>query len=378
MTLRIAYLPGDGIGPEVLAVARDVVLATGADVTFVEGAVGWECFADGGDALPAATLALARSCDATLLGAVTSRPDAEVKALGFTRPFRSPIVRLRQELDLHTCLRPVAPLGPQAPGGRGLLDVLIVRENTEGLYSGLDIRPVPAELRQLLDRHAGRAVLAGREDEIALTVRLVSRRAVERVATIAFTEARKRRGRVTLAEKPSVMRASGGLFLEATRDVAARFQDVAFAWENADAVCMRLAQEPARYDVLLAGNLFGDLLSDLACGLASVHGGRGGLGGLPSANVGESHALFEPAHGSAPDIAGRGIANPVAAVLAAAMLLDRAGLAREAGAVRRAVHDLVRDGSVLTPDWNGTSSTADVARALLRRVAAGRPKEPAR
>ncbi|MFG0319232.1 MAG: isocitrate/isopropylmalate family dehydrogenase, partial [Planctomycetota bacterium JB042] len=240
-----------------------------------------------------------------------------------------------------------------------------VRENTEGLYAGLDFRPTPDRLADALGLDA-----ATRGDDVAITARIVTRRAVRRVARAAFALARTRPARrVTLAEKPNVMRATGGLFLEETRAVAAEHPDVAFAWENADAVCARMVREPERYDVLLAGNLFGDLLSDLAAGLA------GGLGLLPSANLGDEAALFEPAHGSAPDIAGRGVANPIAAILAAAMLLDRIGEGAAAASVRRAVDDVVADARTLTPDLGGRASTTQVARAVAAAVSVPETRE---
>jgi len=353
-------------------VARAVVEATGVDVTFVNADVGWECFVRDGAALPESTFEVVRSCDATLLGAITSKPQQEIDELGIRHAYRSPIVELRQRLDLFACLRPVRALG--ASGAE--FDLLVVRENTEGLYAGLDIRPVPAALRSMLDECSGRSVLAHREDETALTVRVVTRHAVERIARTAFDQARLRRGRVTLAEKPNVMRASGGLFLEVTQEVARDYPDVTFNWENADAVCMRMVQEPQRYDVLLAGNLFGDLLSDLAAGMLSdpTHSDRsaglGGLGALPSANLGTDNALFEPAHGSAPDIAGTGRANPVAATLAAAMLLDWAGHTDAAARVRGAVEQLASERTTLTPDWGGTATTQEVGRALTSLVSA--------
>ena len=355
---RIASLAGDGIGPEVVAAARIALDATGVPLVYEDAPVGWACFEECGRALPEETVELARACDATFLGAVTSKPPDEIAEIAEGgASFRSPIVGLRQALDLHTCVRPIRSL---AEGG---LDLVVVRENTEGLYAGLDFHPVPAPVASALGLSVDGA-------EAALTVRLVTRRAVERVARAAFElAARRPRRSLTLAEKPSVMRASGGLFLETVRAVATEYRRVSFAWENADAVCMRLVREPARYDVLLAGNLFGDLLSDLGAGLA------GGLGFLPSANVGDAHALFEPAHGSAPDIAGTGRANPIAAILAGAMLLDHLGERAAARRLERAVEAVVREGRVRTPDIGGRSSTLDVARAIASAVPVleGRP-----
>lgn len=348
----IALLPGDGIGPEVAAAARLVLEATGVPLAFLEGEIGWSCFESTGSALPPATLELVRTCDAALLGAVTSKPPDELDPE--QRGFRSPIVGLRRALDLHTCVRPIRALRPED----GELDLVVVRENTEGLYAGLDFRPVSPALADALGLDE-----RTRGDDVAITGRLVTRRAVRRVAYAAFAIARTRpRRHVTLAEKPNVMRATGGLFLEETRAVAAEHPDVTFAWENADAVCMRMVREPQRYDVLLAGNLFGDMLSDLGAGLA------GGLGLLPSANLGDAAAVFEPAHGSAPDLAGTGRANPIAAILAAAMLLDHLGERAAADAVRRAVQGVVADGETLTEDQGGDASTITVARAIAAGV----------
>ncbi len=260
--------------------------------------------------------------------------------------YRSPILALRRQFDLYANLRPASQL---MPGGRPI-DLLIVRENTEGLYSGRERR----------------------DGDTAIAERVITRHASERIARVAFEQARQRVSasrtiakhpldasrRVTIVHKANVLKLTDGLFRESCLAVARDYPDVQVEEMLVDAAAMWLAKDPARFDVIVTTNLFGDILSDLAAGLA------GGLGVAPSANVGAGRvAVFEPVHGSAPDIAGRGIANPVGAILSAAMLLDHLG-EREAGErVRRAVAQTVAEG-ITTPDLGGRFTTQQVTDAI--------------
>ncbi|HMQ35301.1 MAG TPA: isocitrate/isopropylmalate family dehydrogenase, partial [Chloroflexaceae bacterium] len=266
--LRVCVIPGDGIGPEVLAAAVRALRALAPDAELVEAEAGWAAFERHGDALPPATLEAARAADATLFGAVAS-PNHAVPG------YSSPIVRLRRELDLYANIRPT-----QGPG----VNLVIVRENTEGLYAGRE-----------------RSEDGG---DTAIAERVITRRASTRIARAACELAGRRAaelgrpGRVTVVHKANVLRVSDGLFREAALAVARDYPDLAVEELLVDVAAMRLAQEPARFDVVVTTNLFGDILSDVAC----IHGG--GLGLAASANLGDGRGLFEPVHGAAPDIAG--------------------------------------------------------------------------
>jgi len=330
MPRRICVIEGDGIGQEVIPAAVEVLRATGVDLAFASAEAGFDCFLRRGVALPAETLALAKECAATLFGA-TQSPSGKVEG------YRSPILELRRELDLYANLRPTRslPIAASRPG----IDLLIVRENTECLY-----------------------VRRERSDgETAVAERIITRRASARIMRTACELARGRRRRVTIVHKANVLVETDGLFRRAALEAAREFPDVTVDELLVDTAAMRLVQAPEAFDVLVTTNLFGDILSDEAAGLV------GGLGLAASANVGEGRGLFEPVHGSAPDIAGRGVANPLAAILAGALLLDFLGERETAERVHAAVWSTLADGP-RTPDLGGNASTADVTRAVVERL----------
>lgn len=330
--LRICVIPGDGIGREVIPAAVEVLQATGLAFEAVYAQAGWECFQQHGTALPEATVELAAQSDAILFGAVSS-PSHKVEG------YSSPIVGLRRRLDLFANLRPAHswPISTSRPG----VDLLIVRENTEGLY-------VKRERR---------------EGDVAVAERVISRAGSARVTEVACRWAMRRRKRLTIVHKANVLSETCGLFRETALAVAARYPELTVEEMLVDTAALRLVTHPEAFDVLVTTNLFGDILSDEAAGLV------GGLGLAPSANVGagRSPALFEPVHGSAPDIAGRGIANPVAAILAAAMLLDHLEEGERAARVYAAVEWVMRHGPH-TPDMGGEASTAQVTEAIKRQI----------
>lgn len=330
MPRRICVIDGDGIGQEVIPAAVAVLQATGVDLAFVPAEAGFGCFLRRGAALPAETLTLARECAATLFGA-TQSPSGKIEG------YRSPILDLRRELDLYANLRPTRSL--PIPASRPGVDLLIVRENTECLY-----------------------VRRERSDgETAVAERVITRRASERIMRTACALARGRRRRVTIVHKANVLVETDGLFRRAALEAARGFPDVEVDEMLVDTTAMRLVQAPETFDVLVTTNLFGDILSDEAAGLV------GGLGLAASANVGETHGLFEPVHGSAPDIAGRGVANPLAAILAGALLLDFLGEREAAERVRAAVWSTLADGP-RTADLGGNASTTDVTRAVIEQL----------
>jgi 3-isopropylmalate dehydrogenase len=313
---ELACIPGDGIGPEVVAEARKAVDAAAARFGFGVGWVDLDLGADRwlrtGEALPDAALKELRAADAILLGAV-GRPDVPPGVLE-----RGLLLRLRFELDLYVNLRPVklypGVASPLAGVGPDDLDLLVVRENTEGVYAG-----------------AGGVVHRGTPMEVATEASIETRAGVERCLRYAAARARERAGRLTLVHKTNVLTHAGDLWQRTAREVADE-AGVALDYAHADAACLYLVSDPGRFDVIVTDNLFGDILTDLGAAVA------GGLGTAASANLnpGSSPSLFEPVHGSAPDIAGTGRANPVAAVLSAALLLEHLGQRQAAAAVEAA------------------------------------------
>lgn len=329
--LKLCVIEGDGIGREVIPVAVEALRATGLDFTTVYAEAGWECFQRCGNALPPESLQKARACDAVLFGAISS-PMYKVEG------YRSPIVELRQRLDLFANLRPCHSW--PIPASRQGVDLLIVRENSEGLY-----------------------VRRERSDGmVAVAERVITRQGSERITRVACKWALQRSGHLTVVHKANVLPETCGMFREVAIKVAQEYRDLQVGEMLVDAAAMRLVTNPERFDVIVTTNLFGDILSDEAAGLI------GGLGLAPSANIGATHALFEPVHGSAPDIAGRGVANPLASVLAVAMLLDHFGQCERAETVRRAVESVLTDGP-LTPDLGGKATTTEVGRAVVDAIA---------
>jgi methanogen homoisocitrate dehydrogenase len=332
---RVLVLPGDGVGPEVIAGALRVLGGLDLELELVHAEVGRASFERHGVHITDEVVDMARRSDAVLMGAVDTPRRCE--------GYRSPVLTLRRQLDLYANVRPARPLlarlNPMRPPRR--LDVVIVRENTEDVYCGGE-----------------REVEGGVVGE-----RLVTRRASERVHTFAFAWARSHgRRKVTCVHKANVLRASDGLFLSVFREVAAGAADgLGHDDMHVDAAAERMVRDPGFLDVMVTTNMFGDILSDLAAGLV------GGLGFAPSANLGDRHALFEPVHGSAPDIAGRGMANPTAAILSVAMMLEHMGRAREAAAVEGAVVRTLRSG-VATRDAGGRHGTQGFARAVADRL----------
>ncbi|MFB6078923.1 MAG: isocitrate/isopropylmalate dehydrogenase family protein [Halarchaeum sp.] len=322
MTEEVVVIPGDGIGQEVVPAAVDVLEATGIDFEFVEADAGDHVAAEGRDPLPAETRELAANADATLFGAA-GETAADV------------ILPLRDAVDSFVNVRP-AKTYPGVDAVKPETDLVFLRENTEGVYAGHEARLT---------------------DDVATLTRVVSKRASERLAEYACDYAPDG---FTVAHKANVMRETDGLFRDTVQAVADE-NGVETDAALMDAIAMHLCIRPEEYGVIVCPNLAGDVLSDLAAGLV------GGLGLLPSANIGEERALFEPVHGTAPDIAGQGIANPCATVLSAAMLLDYLGYEDDGDAVRDAVEAVLEDGP-RTADLGGDATTDEVAAAIVDRL----------
>ena len=328
---RVMVAAGDGIGPEVVEATLHVVDGLDVDLELLREPVGMSGYAQRGEAITDGTVAIASEVDAVLFGAVTTPPPT-------TEGYRSPLLTLRRELDLYANVRPARPLVPwlsriTAPGEDGVvpdLDVVIVRENTEGLY-----------VRRERDVEGG-----------VVAERLVTEAGTERLVRFAARMAVKRgRHRVTCVHKANLLRRSDGLFLETFRRVMdEEAPDLQVSDIHVDAAAAAMVSDPASMDVLVTPNMYGDILSDLAAALT------GGLGLAPSASYGSGTPLFEPVHGSAPDIAGKGIANPIGCMMSAAMMLEHLGFGEQAGWLRSAVEETLRD-RVLTPDLGGDATT---------------------
>jgi isocitrate dehydrogenase (NAD+) len=331
----VTLIPGDGIGPEVAEATRRVIDASGAAIAWHEMPAGLGPFEATGTPLPPATLASLEATRVGLKGPVTTPVGGG---------FASVNVALRKAFDLYANYRPARSM-PGVPTRFKDVDLIVVRENTEGLYSGIEHQVVPGVIESL---------------------RIVTEAGSERILRFAFEVARREgRRKVTVIHKANILKLSDGLFLAIARRIAEDFPEIEYAESIVDATAMRLVMDPKQFDVLVMENLFGDILSDLAAGLV------GGLGLAPSGNIGESVALFEAVHGSAPDIAGKGIANPTALLLSGVMMLRHLGEAAAADRIEDAVRRVLGDGKVRTGDLGGTASTRQYADALIAAMDRG-------
>jgi len=336
MTTTVTLVPGDGIGPEVTAATVRVVEAAGADLEWESHVAGAEALARVGDPLPDELLESIRRNRVALKGPVTT-------PIG--KGFQSINVQLRKALDLYANLRPCKTL-PSIPGRFENVDLVVVRENTEDLYSGLEHEVVPGVVESL---------------------KIITARASTRIARFAFEYARKYdRKRITAVHKANIMKMSDGLFLDCFRTVAEEYPDIEADDRIIDNLCMQLVIRPEDYDVLLLENLYGDIVSDLAAGLV------GGLGVAPGANLGEGLAVFEAVHGSAPDIAGRDLANPIALMRSAILMLRWLGMPAEAKRMGDAIRHVFVDLKIRTRDLGGTASTSQFCEEVVRAIEKGR------
>jgi len=367
---KIAVLPGDGVGKDVVEATMIVLDKIGLDARFVYGDIGWEFWCKEGNPLPDRTLKLLRETDACLFGAITSKPredadrelDPSLRGKGLS--YFSPIVRLRQEFDLYQNLRPCKAYAGNPLNYKEGIDLVIFRENTEGLYAGVEFFPLPQVVRDaLLTNPKMKRFKDVPANEIAISTRIMTKPACARIVRAAFEFARKYgRKSVTLIEKPNVLRETGGLMLDTAREVAKGYPDIKFWDANVDAICMWLLKNPHDYDVLVAENLFGDIVSDLAAQLV------GGLGFACSGNIGDRYGVFEPTHGSAPKYAGMYKVNPIATILAAKMMLDWIGETAKGAAIEAAVAAVIKEAEVRTYDMGGKATSLDVARAVAAKL----------
>jgi len=361
---RIAWLPGDGVGADVCHAARLVLDAAGFDATYVHGDIGWEFWTSEGDALPLRTLELLRNTDCAFFGAITSKPVAEAdrelspRLQGRGLVYRSPIVRMRQELDLYICRRPCIAFPGNPLNYRDGIDITVFRENTEGMYIGVEFPQVPESF--YAEKAMGRI-----PSDAAISIRSITEASSRRIVEAAFEYARRNgRRKVTAVHKANVLRATCGVFLDQAKEVAALYPDIVFDTANIDAICMWLLKNPLNYDVIVTTNLFGDILSDLCAQLV------GGMGFACSGNIGAHYAVFEPTHGSAPKYAGLNKVNPLATILAAAMMAEWLGENAIAESIHHAVAEVIRAGEVRTYDMAGSATTMEMADAVAASVRA--------
>jgi isocitrate dehydrogenase (NAD+) len=389
----VVTMPGDGIGNQVLPEALRLLQAVGFDAEYVHADIGWECWRNEGNALPERTIELLARHKLGLFGAITSKPkkeaDAELKPelRGKGYSYFSPIVTMRQKFNLDTCIRPCisVPGNPlnfvrKKPDGgfeEPLVNVVVFRQNTEGLYAGVEWTNPPEQVRAALATHPKFKPFANTPGaDMAISVRIITRKAAHKICKAAFDWAKKYGYKsVTICEKPNVLRETSGMMEDEAKSVAKEYPGIALWSTNIDAQTMWLTKNPEDYGVVVASNLFGDVISDAFAGLI------GGLGFAASGNIGDEVAVFEPTHGSAPKYAELNppIVNPIAMFLSAVMLMEHVGETEKAQRIRMAINAVVKEGKVRTYDMmripggaraigQGAASTTQMTDAVLEKL----------
>lgn len=368
---KIAWLPGDGVGVEVLEATKIVFDKINFSAEYIHGDIGWEFWCKEGDALPQRTIDLLGNVDAAMFGAITSKPvkQAELELVpelkGTGLIYRSPIVRMRQLFDLYICLRPCKAYAGNPLNYKDSVDMVVFRENTEDMYCGVEFNPVPQELVDTLksiSKPFGRfAELSN--DEYAVSCKINTKKGSERIIRAAFEFAKEHnRKKVTVVHKANVVRATDGLFFEMANEVAKDYPEIQMDDANIDAMTMWMLKNPDNYDVLVAPNLYGDIISDLAAQMV------GGLGFGCSGNIGKKLAVFEPSHGSAPKYSGLYKVNPIATILAGKMMLEWLGEKELASKIENATAEVIAEGKVRTYDMGGSATTLDIAHEIAAKL----------
>ncbi|MBU0497086.1 MAG: isocitrate/isopropylmalate dehydrogenase family protein [Candidatus Thermoplasmatota archaeon] len=366
---HIAVLPGDGVGNDVMDAARIILDTINLDAEYIYGDIGWEFWKTEGNPLPDRTLKLLRETDCCLFGAITSKPNEDAQKelspqlqnKGIT--YSSAIVRLRQEFNLHTNLRPCKAYPGNPLNYRDDIDLVVFRENTEGLYAGVEFGPpIPQTVIDALMTHKKMKKFSTTSPEdMAISCRIFTRKACQNIVTQAFNYAKDHDyPTVTLVEKPNVIRETSGMMVQEARKIAKNYPGIDL-WEvNVDAMCMWLVKNPQDYGVLVSSNMFGDIISDLAAQIV------GGLGFAASGNIGDNYAVFEPTHGSAPKYAGQYKVNPTAMIKSVMLMLDWLGYKKEAMRIDQAIAQVIKEGTVKTYDMGGTNTSLEVAEAIAK------------
>ncbi|MBN1878243.1 MAG: isocitrate/isopropylmalate dehydrogenase family protein [Anaerolineae bacterium] len=368
---KIALMPGDGIGNDVMDAGKLVLDKLALDAEYVHADIGWEFWRAEGEALPQRTVDILQTCTCALFAAVTSKPKEEAEAelspelQGKGLVYRSPIVRLRQMFDLYANLRPCKAFKGNPLNYRDDINLVVFRENTQGLYAGVEFYPLPDDLRAKLEELSPRmTAFAGVDSaDIALSTRIFTRQGCQRIVRRAFEYARQfGYPTVTLVEKPNVIRETSGLMVREARKIAAGYPNIELWETNVDAMAMWLVKNPQNYGVMVSSNMFGDIISDLAAQLV------GGLGFAASGNIGDTFAVFEPTHGSAPKYAGQYKVNPTAILLSIKLMLDWLGETDKADVLQTAIAAVIEEGQVRTYDMGGDAGTLDVGKAVAGRI----------
>jgi 3-isopropylmalate dehydrogenase len=368
---KVAWLPGDGVGHEVMDCTRLVLDKLNFDAEYIPADIGWEFWKHEGEALPQRTIDLLKKTDVALFGAITSKPrdeaaeelDPELRDKGYV--YFSPIVKLRQLFNLHTNMRPCKAYPGNPLNLKDGIDIVIFRENTEGLYAGIEYHPVPSEVFEMLKKtHPKASKFEGVSlDDMAISTRIMTRKGCRNIVTQAFEYAKKfGRKSVTVVDKPNVLRETGGLMVRTAREVAKDYPGIELWETNIDAQCMWLVKNPQDYEVMVAENMFGDILSDLAAQLV------GGLGFACSGNIGDNYAVFEPTHGSAPKYYGQNKVNPMAMILTAKMMLDWLGETDKAKVVEDVVAEVILEKKVGTYDVGLSNTNIEVAQEIASKL----------
>ncbi len=368
---KIAWLPGDGIGIEVMDAARKVLDRLDVSAEYIHGDIGWEFWRHEGNPLPQRTIDLLKSTDCALFGAITSKPkeeaaaelDPSLQGKGFV--YSSPIVGLRQMFDLYSNMRPCKAYKGNPLNYRDDIDLVVFRENTEGLYVGIEFFPFGGDVRKAVEAANAkmRKMASVPDNEMAVSLRVITKNGSRRIVEQAFEYAKKyNRDSVTVVEKANVIRETSGLMLRTAREVAKNYPEIKLHEANIDAMCMWLVKNPHDYGVIVTSNLFGDIISDLCAQLV------GGLGFASAGNIGVKYAVFEPTHGSAPKYAGMNKVNPLACILAARLMLDWLGEKDKAAAIEYAVASVIEEGKVRTYDMGGNASTTQMADAVVQKL----------
>lgn len=369
---KIGWMPGDGVGVDVMDATRTVLDKLGFDAEYVHGDIGWEFWKTEANPLPDRTVEMLREVDAALFGAITSLPKEEAEAAlvpelqGTGKVYRSPIVRLRQTFDLSTNLRPCKAYPGNPLNFKDGLDLVVFRQNTEGLYMGVEYHPLPQDVREkLTETHpAQMSRMDGvANEDIAISTRIFTRAGCQGIVRDAFEYAKKHGYKtVTIVEKPNVVRETSGLMVREARKIAKDYPGIELWETNIDAMCMWLVKNPQDYGVLVASNMFGDIVSDLCAQLV------GGLGFACSGNIGKEVAVFEPSHGSAPKYVGMNKVNPIAMILSAKMMLDHLGEMELAERLENAVAAVIAEGKHRTYDMGGSTTTTEMAEAICAKL----------
>ena len=369
MKYKIALLPGDGIGKDVMDAAHIVLNALDLDAEYIYGDVGWEFWKKEGNPLPARTIEMMKETDCALFGAITSKPkdEAQKELPEYLRgkvEYFSPIVKLRQLFDLYANVRPCKAYEGNPLNYRNDIDLVIFRENTEGLYSGVEFYPIPQEVRKAIEIHPNMNRFKDIPNEdMAISLRIFTRKGCHRIIKKAFEYAKEHgRKKLTIVEKPNVIRETSGMMVEEARKLAKNYPSIESNEANVDAMAMWLVKNPQNYDILVTSNMFGDIISDLAAQLV------GGLGFAYSGNIGDKYAIFEPTHGSAPKYAGKYVVNPTAMLLSVKMMLDWLGEKKMATKLENAIAKTIKDGIVRTYDMGGNSTTLEMAEEVVKNM----------